>query len=158
LFQETFAYARSQGLRTVAHAGEAAGAQSVRAAVEVLGAERIGHGVRAVEDPRVLEMLAVRRIAVEVCPTSNFLTGVVARDRPHPLRELRGAGIPIAIDADDPALFGTSIDAEYRYVAEMAGSAALLDTIGNAIEASFASDALKDEMRATLKQASSVVE
>jgi adenosine deaminase len=157
LFVDAFDYARSQGLRTVAHAGEAAGAPSVRAAVEMLGAERIGHGVRSVEDPEVVNLLAERRVPLEICPTSNFLTGAVPRGRTHPLFALHAAGVPVTIDADDPALFGTSIDAEYRYVAEIAGSGALHAMVGNAVEASFADAPLKEAMRAQLKLAGEVI-
>ena len=76
LFADAFDYARACGLHRVAHAGEGAGAHSVRDAIEVLGAERIGHGIRALDDPATLELLASRRIPLEVCPTSNELTGV----------------------------------------------------------------------------------
>ncbi len=152
-FAEVFEHARERGLHTVAHAGEAAGAWSVRAAVELLGAERIGHGIRAVEDPTVVTLLTERRIPLEICPTSNFLTGAASRERAHPLIALHGAGIPVTIDADDPALFGTSLDAEYRYVVEVAGREALHAMVANAIEASFAGEQLKEAMRAQLKQA-----
>jgi adenosine deaminase len=138
LFEAVYAFARKEGLRTVAHAGEAAGAQSIRAAIEVLGAERIGHGVRALEDPGVVEMLAQRRIALEVCPTSNMLTGVAQRDEAHPLVHLDAAGCVVTIDTDDPALFGTTITDEYAYVAEIAGVEAVLRFARNAIDACFA--------------------
>jgi len=138
LFEDVYAFARKEGLRTVAHAGEAAGAHSVRAAVDVLGAERIGHGIRALEDPAVVEMLAKRRIPLEVCPTSNMLTGVAQREQPHPLVHLDAAGCIVTIDTDDPALFGTTITDEYAYVAGVAGLDALVRFAGNAIDASFA--------------------
>ncbi len=137
LFEEVFAFARAQGLNVVAHAGEAAGAQSVRDAVEVLGAQRIGHGIRALEDPDVMELLRDRMIPLEVCPTSNFLTGVASRGEPHPLRELDRAGLIIAIDADDPALFGTSIAQEYGYVAREMGMDALRRFVHQAVDVSF---------------------
>jgi adenosine deaminase len=153
LYVDAFAYARANGLHTVAHAGEAAGAQSVRDAVELLGAERIGHGVRALEDPSLIALLAERKIPLEICPTSNFLTGVAQRDRPHPLLELDRAGCIVTIDADDPALFGTSISAEYAYVAELCGKATLVRLIGNAIDASFAQPEQKVGMRRRLAAA-----
>lgn len=156
LFRDVFAYARERGLHTVAHAGEAAGAQSVRAAVEVLGAERIGHGVRALEDSSVVAMLVERAIPLEICPTSNFLTGAASREQPHPLVELYAAGVPIIVDADDPALFGCSIDAEYRYVAQTLGIGALRNLVANAVEASFAATELKEAMRSHLNQAVTV--
>lgn len=137
LFEDVFAFAGANGLHRVAHAGEAAGAQSVRAAIDVLGAERIGHGVRALEDPSVVELLVERRIPLEVCPTSNFLTGAVGPEHPHPFVELDRAGVLLAIDADDPTLFGTSITQEYAYVAQHAGRDALYRLIGQAVDASF---------------------
>jgi adenosine deaminase len=136
-FEDVFAFARSEGLNVVAHAGEAAGAQSVRDAVEILGAQRIGHGIRALEDPSVMDMLRDRMIPLEICPTSNFLTGVASRGRPHPLRELDEAGLVIAIDADDPTLFGTSISEEYAYVAREMGIDALHRFVHQAVDVSF---------------------
>jgi adenosine deaminase len=138
LYERAFAIARAGGLHGVAHAGEAAGAQSVRAAVEVLGAERIGHGVRAMEDPAVVAMLANRRIPLEVCPTSNRLTGAVPAGAIHPLGALDAAGCVITIDADDPALFGTTLLDEYAYVAATFGEDAIVRFARNAIDASFA--------------------
>jgi adenosine deaminase len=151
-FAEAFAAARAAGLHTVAHAGEAAGAQSVRAAVEVLGAERIGHGVRALEDPSVVALLAERRIPLEICPTSNFRTGAVEPGRPHPIFELAAAGVPVIVDADDPALFSTSISTEYEYVAERGGMEFLRRCIETAIEASFAPESRKQALRALLRE------
>jgi adenosine deaminase len=153
LFEDVFAFARAEGLHAVAHAGEAAGAQSVLAAIEVLGAARIGHGIRALEDPAVVEMLASRRIPLEVCPTSNALTGVAPLDAAHPLLDLDKAGCIVTIDADDPALFRTSLTQEYAYVEEVAGRDALIRFAHNAIDASFASAERKAELRAALDAA-----
>ncbi|MFN2460548.1 MAG: adenosine deaminase [Candidatus Velthaea sp.] len=150
-FAEAFATARAAGLRTVAHAGEAAGAPSVRAAVEVLGAERIGHGVRALEDPATVALLVERRIALEVCPTSNFLTGAAPRGAPHPAGALDAAGVIVTIDADDPALFGCSLLDEYAYVADTFGEDVLLRFAGNAIDASFASPVVRERLHAELE-------
>jgi adenosine deaminase len=153
MFVDVFAFARSEGLHAVAHAGEAAGAQSVRAAVELLGAERIGHGIRALEDRTVVDLLAIRRIALEVCPTSNALTGVAPRGEAHPLLELDTDGCIVTIDADDPAMFRTSITDEYAYVQHIAGREALLRFVHNAVEASFASTERKAALRAMLVDA-----
>lgn len=153
IFEDVFAFARERGLRVVAHAGEAAGAESVRAAVEVLGAERIGHGIRALEDPQVVDLLARRGIPLEVCPTSNMLTGVARRDEAHPLLELDAAGCIVTIDADDPALFGTTITDELAYVAGLAGHDAVLRFARNAIEASFAPPERKRTLHAALDAA-----
>ena len=146
-FARAYAIARDGGLRGVVHAGEAAGAQSVRDAVEILRADRIGHGVRAVEDAAVVELLAERAIPLEVCPTSNRLTGAAPAAEPHPLGALDAAGCVVTIDADDPALFGTTLLDEYRYVAQAFGTEAMLRFAGNAIGASFAPDALKQVLR-----------
>jgi len=151
LFEGCFAFARENGLHCVAHAGESAGAQSVRAAVDVLHAERIGHGIRALEDPSVVQLLVERRIPLEVCPTSNFLTGVALGEAPHPLLDLDAAGCVVTIDADDPALFKTSVTDELAYAAEIAGDDAPIRFTRNAIEASFASDATKASLRERLK-------
>ncbi|HZO93064.1 MAG TPA: adenosine deaminase [Candidatus Baltobacteraceae bacterium] len=148
LYERAFRIARDGGLRTVAHAGEAAGAQSVRAAVEVLAAERIGHGVRAIEDPGVVALLAERRVPLEICPTSNRLTGAAPKDAAHPLGALDAAGCVVTIDADDPALFGTTLLDEYAFVAGAFGEDALLRFAANAIEASFAPEPAKARMRA----------
>ncbi len=150
LFEDVFAFARAEGLHAVAHAGEAAGPQSVRAAIEVIGAERIGHGIRALEDPAVIELLVSRRIPLEVCPTSNALTGVAPRGESHPLVDLHAAGCIVTIDADDPALFRTSITEEYAYVEQVAGRDALLRFAHNAVDASFAPAERKTRLRAAL--------
>jgi adenosine deaminase len=150
LFTEAFAFAQASGLRRVVHAGEVAGPASVRGAIDALGAERIGHGVRSIEDPALVADLATRRIPLEICPTSNRLTGAVAPDAPHPLAALDAAGVVITLDADDPALFGTSLLDEYALVARELGDEAVARFAANAIEASFASDATKSRLRAEL--------
>ena len=142
-YADAFAFARAHGLHAVAHAGEAAGAASVRDAVEILGAERIGHGVRALEDPAVVAMLAGRKIPLEICPTSNRLTGAAPADRPHPLLQLDAAGVVCVLDADDPELFSTTLEREYELVASWLGDAAVARLARNAIDASFASPARK---------------
>ncbi len=147
LFEEAFAFARSRGLHAVAHAGEAAGAESVRGAVDVLQVERIGHGVRALEDDGVVTLLAERGIPLEVCPTSNYLTGAARREHPHPLHELDERGVLLTIDADDPTLFGTSITDEYLYVAQQAGLPRLERFISNAVDAAFLDPQPKQALR-----------
>lgn len=146
LYAEPFAFARGHGLRTVAHAGEAAGARSIRNAIDVLGAERIGHGVRALEDDALVEELARRGIALEICPTSNRLTGAVPAGAPHPIGELDRRGVICAIDADDPALFSTTLEAEYALVEEQLGAAAIARFSRQAVENSFAPLGLKGKL------------
>jgi adenosine deaminase len=117
LFVRHFEEAREAGLRTIAHAGEAAGAASVRQAVLGLGAERIGHGIRAVEDPAVLDLLAERRVPLEVCPTSNLHTSTVPDYRSHPLPALLRRGIACTLNTDDPSISGIDLAHEYRVAA-----------------------------------------
>jgi adenosine deaminase len=146
-YERAYAIAREGGLHGVVHAGEAAGPASVRAAVEVLRAERIGHGVRAIEDPAVVALLAERRIPLEVCPTSNRLTGAAPSHAPHPLGALDAAGCVVTIDADDPAMFGTTLLDEYRWVAGAFGEDAVVRFARNAIDASFAPESTKAALR-----------
>ncbi len=150
LFADAFRYARTHGLRTVAHAGEAAGAHSVRDAIELLGAERIGHGVRAIEDPAVVELLVRRGVPLEVCPTSNRLTGAAPAYLAHPMGALDAAGVVITIDADDPALFGTTLVDEYAEVARALGANAVMRFAANAVNAAFVSPERKAQLHAEL--------
>ena len=115
-FTEVFAAARCAGLRLTAHAGEGTSPQSVWAALE-LGAERIGHGISAVDDPVLLRHLRDRGIPLEVCITSNLITGVVKRIEEHPVRKLFDAGVPITLATDDPAMFRCTLVGEYEVAA-----------------------------------------
>jgi len=112
-FREVYALAREHGLRLSVHAGEALGPESVWEALESLRPERIGHGVRAVEDPALVAHLAAERIPLEVCPTSNIFTGAYPSLEAHPVRALFEAGIPITINSDDPTFFHTTLADEY---------------------------------------------
>ncbi len=153
LFVEAFAYARAQGLRCVAHAGEDDGAGSVRDAIELLGVERIGHGIRALDDERVVELLAAKRVALEICPTSNRRTGVALAAHPYPYLDFDRKDCVVTIDCDDPAIFGASIEREYALVEQVAGVAALERYVRNAVAAAFASDQEKRAMEAALTTA-----
>lgn len=113
-FAEAFAIARDAGLIPAPHAGEFAGPAGVRAALDVLGARRIAHGVRAVEDPALLARLAAEGIVLDVCPTSNVALGVVASLAAHPLARLLQAGVRCTLNADDPLLFGPGLLQEYE--------------------------------------------
>ncbi|HEV7517376.1 MAG TPA: adenosine deaminase [Thermoanaerobaculia bacterium] len=121
IFVDHFRKAREAGLQTIAHAGEAAGAASVRQAVLGLGAQRIGHGIRAVEDPAVMDLLAERGIPLEVCPTSNLHTSTVATYRDHPLPALLARGLAVTLNTDDPSISGIDLAHEYRVATEEIG-------------------------------------
>jgi len=119
-FTEVFASARSAGLRLTAHAGESAGPESVWAALR-LGAERIGHGIAAACDPDLMRTLRESDIPLEICITSNLVTGVVKRLEDHPVRRLYDAGVPIVLNTDDPAMFRCTLTGEYRLAARSFG-------------------------------------
>jgi aminodeoxyfutalosine deaminase len=118
-YARAFAIARDGGLGSVPHAGEGAGPESVRAALEILGADRIRHGIRAVEDPSLVSELAERGIVLDVCPTSNLRTKVVATLADHPLPALIRAGVGCSVSTDDPAMFGTDLGREYELLPRM---------------------------------------
>jgi adenosine deaminase len=115
-FAEAFRIAREGGLVSAPHAGELGGPQSVRAAIDVLGADRLGHGVRAVEDPGLVARLADEGIVCDVCPTSNIVLGLYPSIEEHPVGQLLEAGVPITLNTDDPLLFGAGLLDEYEAV------------------------------------------
>ncbi|HSU73781.1 MAG TPA: adenosine deaminase [Terrabacter sp.] len=112
-FAPAFAIARRAGLALVPHGGELLGAQSVMETLEAIDPDRIGHGVRCVEDPQVLDAVAEAGVTLEVCPGSNVALGVYAQPHEVPLRAIVDAGIPVALGADDPLLFGSRLTAQY---------------------------------------------
>ena len=112
-FKAVYHLAREQGLRLSVHAGEALGPSSIWDALQILQVERIGHGVRAVEDPRLVEYLAQHQIPLEVCPTSNLLTGIYPSRQVHPLAQLLEAGCVVTLNSDDPTFFATDLNREY---------------------------------------------
>ncbi len=119
-FTDVFAFARRSGLRLTAHAGESMGPESIWAALD-LGAERIGHGIATVQDPALVGYLRERDIPLEICITSNLVTGVVKRLEDHPVRKLYEAGVPITLNSDDPAMFGCTLTGEYLLAARTFG-------------------------------------
>ncbi len=126
-FRDVYDYAAAHGLHRLVHAGEIGGPDSVRDAVEILGAERIGHAIAAAADPELMASLAERSIGLELCPTSNLCTGALARHlgragaclAEHPLPLLFRSGIPISLSTDDPAMFSTTLNAEYGALEQM---------------------------------------
>jgi adenosine deaminase len=112
LHREAFEAVQNAGLPFTVHAGEASGAENVRYAVEKLGAGRIGHGVRSIESPAVMELLRERQVLLEICPTSNVHTGTVPSIEAHPLKALYEFGIPISINDDDPITSRTRVSNE----------------------------------------------
>ncbi|MFG3129081.1 adenosine deaminase [Streptomyces tendae] len=120
-FDRAFAIARDGGLLSAPHGGELTGPASVRDCLDDLEADRIGHGVRAAEDPRLLKRLADRQVTCEVCPASNVALGVYEKPEDVPLRRLFEAGVPMALGADDPLLFGARLAAQYEIAREHHG-------------------------------------
>ncbi|PZT76996.1 MULTISPECIES: adenosine deaminase [unclassified Streptomyces] len=151
-FKPYFDRAIAEGLHSVPHAGETTGPQTIWDALTALRAERIGHGTSAVADPKLLEHLAERRIALEVCPTSNIATRAVKDIERHPVREMVRAGVLVTINSDDPPMFGTDLNNEYAVAARILelderGLAALAK---NAVEASFLDAAGKRALAAEI--------
>lgn len=148
LFGDIYREARERGLHLTAHAGEASGPESVRDAIELLGAERIGHGTSAGRDGATLRLLAERRVPVEVCLTSNLATGVIRRIEDHPLRRFLDAGVTVALGSDDPAMFATSITREVQLAAEHFALSCdeIIGLAANAIRVAF----MPDDDRASL--------
>ncbi|XBS71903.1 adenosine deaminase [Acerihabitans sp. KWT182] len=124
LFLNHFNRARDAGLHITVHAGEAAGPESIWQAINELGAQRIGHGVKAIEDPRLMDFLALHRIGIESCLTSNVQTSTVPSLEQHPLKRFLESGILATINSDDPAVQGIDLDYEYRVAAPEAGLSA----------------------------------
>lgn len=144
-FEKAFRIAREAGLLSVPHAGELRGSRSVLGAVNVLGADRLGHGVRAVEDPATVALLAERGVVLEVCPASNVALGVAGAIEAVPVRELRAAGVRVALGADDPLIFRSGLVEQYAAVRDQQGLAdeALAGLASDAVEGSAAPPEVK---------------
>ncbi len=121
LFRKHFTRVRDVGLHITIHAGEAAGAASVWDAIRLLGAERIGHGIRAIEDPALIEFLIDRGIGLECCPTSNVQTSTVPSYEAHPLKRFLELGVLATINTDDPGISGIDLDYELEKAAPAVG-------------------------------------
>ena len=151
LFSVAYEVAAGSGLGCTIHAGEHAGPESVRAALE-LPITRISHGVRAVEDPALVAELADRGIVLEVCPSSNVALGLFPTYEDHPLGALREAGVRVTLGSDDPPYFGCSIGSEYAVAHERIGfeEGQLINVTRTAVRAAFAEDAVKAALFARL--------
>ncbi|MDA3935444.1 MAG: adenosine deaminase [Actinomycetota bacterium] len=148
-FETIFAEARRGGLHTVAHAGESAGPASVWGALRSLHAERIGHGIRSLEDPELIAYLRDTRIPLEVSPNSNYRTKLVPAGEPHPIRALVDAGVYVTVNSDDPPMFSTDLNNEYLTLARQGFSFEELWQLNLAtLEASF----LPENEKAVLRQ------
>jgi adenosine deaminase len=153
-FDRAFAIARDGGLLAAPHGGELSGPHSVRDCLDDLHAERIGHGVRAAEDPRLLAKLAQREITCEVCPSSNVALGVYERPQDVPLRTLYQAGVPIALGADDPLLFGSRLAAQYELARTAHGftDEQLADLASQSVRASRAPSQTQERLLSGIKE------
>lgn len=151
-FARAFRAAAAAGYRRTVHAGESSGPEGIWDAIELLGAERIDHGVRAVEDPALLERLATDGISLGVCPRSNLTLGIYPDWSDHPLPQLLAAGVAVTLNTDDPAPLGTTLEADWAIAADQFGFG-FEDLVGFAdrsLQASFADDDLKARLRAEL--------
>ncbi|MBK8022923.1 MAG: adenosine deaminase [Chloroflexi bacterium] len=149
-FAHVFERAKAEGLRSVPHAGESAGPASIWGAVEALKADRIGHGIRAVEDERLLATLAERQIPLEVCMSCNVALSFTPRLSDHPLPALDAAGVLVTVNTDDPMLVGATMSREYELLAEVFGWPVedVLRLARNSFTASFAEPELKARLLA----------
>jgi adenosine deaminase len=147
-FDRAFAIAREAGLLAAPHGGELAGPSSIRDCLDDLGAGRVGHGVRAAEDPRLMQRLAREQITCEVCPASNVALGVYEKPEDVPLRQLFEAGVPMALGADDPLLFGSRLAAQYALAREAHGftDEELAELARQSVRGSRAPEGVKEEL------------
>jgi adenosine deaminase len=155
-YKDVFRSAQEAGLHTVAHAGEEVGPESIRDAVLELGAERIGHGTSAIQDPSLMDLLKEREIVLEVCPTSNLVTGKYVHSyEEHPIKEFLERGLLATLNTDDPNLFDIELNAEYEHAVDQIGlgieGVALL--MRNGIRASFMDEKRKVQYLAKLESA-----
>jgi aminodeoxyfutalosine deaminase len=151
-FQPHFDAARAAGLRSVPHAGETTGPQTIWDALTLLGAERIGHGTSAAQDPALLAHLASTGVPLEVCPSSNVATRAVASLAEHPITAFRDAGVVVTVNSDDPPMFGTTLNREYEIAADLLGldEEGVRELARAAVRAAFLDDAAKFELLAEI--------
>lgn len=153
-FTDAFAMAREAGLGLTAHAGEFGGPDSVRDALDHLGVKRLGHGVRAIEEPGLVARMAEEGVVLEVCPGSNIALGLYDSYESHPIARLRDAGVLVTLNSDDPPFFATTVAQEYERVAKAHGWGTddLVAITTTAIDAAFCDEATKAGLRARLAE------
>ena len=151
-FKPHFDAARAAGLHSLPHAGESTGPQTIWDAIESLGAERVGHGIAAAQDPALMTYLAEHAIPLEISPTSNVRTRSVASMDEHPLATLVAAGVPVSINSDDPPMFGTTLSAEYDVARGLLGldDAGVADLARAGVRQSFAPHEVKSAIFAEI--------
>jgi len=151
-FREVYQHAARHGLRLTAHAGETVGPESIWGALRELKADRIGHGLRAIEDPELVRYLSEEQVPVEVCITSNVLTGCCTEVEQHPVRRLFDAGVLVTLNTDDPDMFRTTLVNEYQVAQHVFGFSEdeLRELAKNSFRASFLPEEKKREMLARL--------
>jgi len=147
-FADAFRRAGAYGLRRTVHAGESSGPEGVWDAVNLLGADRIDHGVRAIEDAALVRMLADRQIPLGICPTSNLVLRVYPSIQAHPIERLRAAGVRVSVNTDAPSLLGASLVGEYALCRRTFGwTDAITKSVAQAsIDASFAGPEVKTQL------------
>ena len=153
-FQPHFDAARAAGLHSIPHAGETTGPQTIWDAINLLGAERIGHGTSAAQDPALLAHLAETGIPLEVCPSSNIATRAVATLEEHPIRAFRDAGVTFTVNSDDPPMFNTTLNREYEIAAELLDldPAGVADLARTAVRVSLAPEDVKARVLAEIDE------
>lgn len=155
-FRRAYEYAAGEGLHRLVHAGEMGGPEAVRDAIEILGVERIGHGIASIRDKQLMELLIEREIPLEICPQSNVRAGALskllgvtdARLEQHPLREFIVRGVPVTLSTDDPAMFNTSLNESYRAAMEKMGLSAA--EVVDLTEASFRYAFVRDDEKSKM--------
>jgi len=155
VFRRGFERARKAGLGVVAHAGEGTSARNVAEVIDHLGVTRIGHGISAASDRRLLRRLADRGICLEICPTSNVMTGAASSFERHPLREILDAGVPVALGSDDRSIFGATLRGEIDLAVRRMGVpvAAIPGLLGNAARSAFTSGRWRRDFETALAAA-----
>ncbi len=157
-YREVYEKARQMGFRTTAHAGEAAGPESVWGAIRVLEVDRIGHGTRAVEDPVLVGTLNQKQIPIEMCPLSNVRTGVIPGLGEHPIRRFFEEGLLVSVNTDDPKMFDTDLETEYTELVAVLDfeRAEIIQLLANAVRSAWCDESKKDELLSELNHRASI--